>query len=397
MIWAAMLLCQAFAFFDVKSLYEKYEYYYNHSYTMPNTIVGLKPIARLTVAATQDIPKGEVLLKVSENKIITTFDDFPWSKIFMNESAEIKAAAMLIYYKMDNASNIDHTLFLHQFNSDIEPPGYWLEDDMKIWMKKFVEYPHRIRDKSPGFEKYKDLAMKIEGLRSLGYEIKTYAWAQALTFQHGLKINKKDYKVLRGLPVEDDDSRIRGYAFVPLFELFNQYLIPDRFHPEEPYPVSFEPGVFILRSQRDFKKGEEAYVPYQKKDNHKLFEDYGISIPFNRHEYFEISSNNVSSLCKITDNGCKFFLGQHEVNKNLVKYFEHEKNPLLSYRNTVVSAINDFKFSMRHMRRRVKILEDRLLKQIFHLSISEKWAAYKALALVERELMKKYMSSIKLA
>jgi hypothetical protein len=49
------------------------------------------------------------------------------------------------------------------------------------------------------------------------------------------------------------------------------------------------------------------------------------------------------------------------------------------------------------MRRRVKILEDRLLKQIFHLSISEKWSAYKALALVERDLMKKLLTSLKLS
>jgi hypothetical protein len=391
------LILPAFAFFDVKSLYEKYEYYYNHSDTMPSTLVGLKPIARLTVAAFHDVSKGDVLLKVPEERIITTFDKYPWAHVFVNESAEIKAAALLISYKMDNTSNIDHTLFVHQFNSDIEPPGYWLEDDMKVWMRKFVEYPHRVREKAPGFERYKELAMTIEGLRSLGYEIKTYSWAQALTFQHGLKITRKDFKTLRGLPLEEEDEKIRGYAFVPLFELFNQYLIPDRFHPEDPYPASFDRGYFTLRAQRDFKKGEETYVPYQKKNNHRLFEDYGISIPFNRHEFCEITVNNVSNLCKITDNGCKFQLNQQETNKNLLQYFDSHKNPLLSYRNTVKSAISDFKFSMRHMRRRVKILEDRLLKQIFHLSISEKWSAYKALALVERDLMKKLLTSLKLS
>ena len=64
-------------FFDIKSLYEKYEFYYNHSQYLQNTIIGLKPIARLTVAATSFISKGEPILKVPANKIITTFDTFP--------------------------------------------------------------------------------------------------------------------------------------------------------------------------------------------------------------------------------------------------------------------------------------------------------------------------------
>lgn len=395
--WFFLVLCTAFGFFDIKSLYDKYEYYYNHSDTLPNTVIGLKPIARLTVAALRDISKGEVLLQVPESQIFTTFDDFPWRPKFQSESADLIAAAMLIYYKMDNSSNLDRSLFIHQFNSDIEPPGYWLEEEMKVWMRKFVEYPQRVRENFLGFDRYKEISSSIEGLRSLAYEVKTYAWAQALTKQHGLRINRKDWKVLRGLEVEPDDEKIRGFAFVPLFELFNQYLVPDRFHPEGAYPASFEKGWFSLKAQRDFKKAEETYVPYLRKDNHQLVEDFGTSIPFNRHESFEIVENTVSNLCKNTDNGCKFVLGSTAVNENYLKFWANETNPLLSYRNRVADAIEKFKFSLRHMRRRVKILEDRNLKQIFHLSVSEKWTAYKALALVERELLKKYLSSIKLA
>lgn len=395
--WYFLFLCTALGFFDIKSLYDKYEYYYNHSSTTPNTIVGLKPIARLTVAASRDISKGEPLLQVPDSQIFTTFDNFIWSNKFQNESADLIAAAMLVSYKMDNSSNLDLSLFVHQFNSDIEPPGYWLEDELKVWMRKFVEYPHRVRESFLGFDRFKDITSSIEGLRSLAYEVKTYAWAQAITKQHGIRISKKDWKVLRGLQVNEEDERIRGYAFVPLFELFNQYLVPDRFHPEGAYPVSFEKGWFTLRAHRDFKKAEETYVPYMRKDNHQLFEDYGTSIPFNRHETFEVTVNTVSPLCKNSDNGCKFSLSPLALNENYLKFWADQSNPLLSYRNGVVKAIENFKFSLRHMRRRVKILEDRNLKQIFHLSISEKWTAYKSLALVERELLKKYLSSLKLA
>lgn len=391
-----MLAAVALGFFDVKSLYEKYEYYYNRSSYLQNTIIALKPIARLTVAASSNIKKGSPLLEVPADDIITTFDDFPWKSQYQNESSTMIASAILISYKMDNSSSLSRSLYINNFNSDIEPPGYWLEDELKVWLTKFVEFPNRVRTKFPEFDKYKEIAMKIEGLRSLAYEVKSYAWAQAFTLQHGIRITKKDWKTLRGINVENGDENIIGFAFVPLFELFNQYQTPDNNHIDGKYPVEFIKGKVILSAQKDFGYGEETLVPYLHKNNHELVEDFGFSIPFNRHEYIEITVPVYSELCKNTDNGCTFRVGTVELNENLVKFYADKKNPLISYRQNVRSVIRRFKYTLRHQRRRVKILEDRHLKQIFHLSISEKWTAYKSLALVDRALLKSFTSSLKL-
>ena len=145
-----------------------------------------------------------------------------------------------------------------------------------------------------------------------------------------------------------------------------------------------------------FRIGDEIYVPYRSKSNHQLFEDYGISIPFNRHSFMEITVPIYSDLCKNTDNGCTFRLYPVEVEKNYLEYFKKEKDPLRKYRQGVKDAIGKFKFALRHQRRRVKILEDRNLKQVFHLSISEKWTAYKVLALVDRAILKSQLKSLKL-
>ena len=367
-----------------------------HDSYLQNVVIGLKPIARLTPAAKTKIYKGDPLLKVPAGDIFTTFDDYPWEKYYSDQNAELKAAAMLISYKLDNSSSIARSNYTHQFPCDIEPPGHWLEDDLKIWLTKFVECPHLVRDKFPYYDKFKEIASSIEGVQSLAYEVRSYAWTQAITRTHGLEITKKDWKILRGLKVEENDEKIKGYAFVLLFELFNQYLIPDRFHPEPTYPVEFNKGEFILRAQRDYNIGEETYVPYKRKNNYKLLEDYGFTIPYNRHSFIEITVNTYSDHCKNTDNGCVFQLNPVEFNKNYLAYFEKSKNPLFSYRQGVINTIKNYKFALRHQRRRVKILEDRNLKQIFHLSISEKWTAYKALSLVDREILKSQINSLKL-
>lgn len=381
------------AFFDVKSLYDKYEYYQAHSSYLQHTMVGLKPIARLTPVATSSIGKGETLLAVPPSEIITTFDSYPWLQYYSDQSPEMIASAILISYKLDNSSSISRSTYIHQFPSDIEPPGHWLEDDLKVWLGKFIEYPHLVRTKFPFYDKFKDIAMSITDNKSLGYEIRTYAWAQAVLRTHGLDITKKDWKVLRGQKVEPNDEKVKGYAFVPLFELFNQYLVPDRFHPQGEYPISFSENGFSLYAQREFSLGEETYVPYRGKNNHELFEDYGITVPFNRHSFMEITIPVYSDLCKNTDNGCVFRLGSLELCQNYLKY---HKNDLEKYRRGVKSAIGKFKFALRHQRRRVKILEDRNLKQTFHLSISEKWTAYKVLALVDRAILQAHMKTLKL-
>ena len=392
-----LLAAIVFGFFDVKSLYEKYEYYYLHNSYMQNGIVGLKPIARLTPAATSAISKGQALLKVPASEIMTTFDDYPWAKYFSDQTPEMIASAMLISYKLDNSTSLSRSLYIHQFSADIEPPGHWLEEDLKKWFEKYTEYSHLVRDKFPLYDKFKDIAMTIEDNKSLAYEVRTYAWAQAVTRTFGIDISKKDWKIMRGLPVDEDlDSLVIGYAFVPLFELFNQYLVPDRFHPQGKYPVEFGSDGFVLYAQRDFSTGDEIYVPYRSKSNHQLFEDYGTSIPFNRHSFMEITVPIYSDLCKNTDNGCTFRLYPVEVDKNYLEYFKKEKDPLRKYRQGVKDAIGKFKFALRHQRRRVKILEDRNLKQVFHLSISEKWTAYKVLALVDRAILKFQLASLKL-
>jgi hypothetical protein len=68
----------------------------------------------------------------------------------------------------------------------------------------------------------------------------------------------------------------------------------------------------------------------------------------------------------------------------------------MSYRKGIKTEILRFKFALRHQRRRVKILEDRILKAIFNFSISEKWTAYKALALIDRKILKGFINSLKL-
>jgi hypothetical protein len=383
-------------FFEIKSLYEKYEFYRKHSKFMQNTVVGLKPIARLTPASTSHIKKGDPLLKVPGEYIVTTFDSYPWEKYFKNETRELIATALLVSHKLDNSSSVYLNDFFNQYSCEIEPPGYWLEDDLKIWLKKFIEYPNSVRTEFPLYERFKDIAAQIEGIRSLGYEVKTFAWAQAITRTHGIDITKKEWKILRGLPVEEKDSESIGYAFVPLFELYNQYLVPDRFHPESKYPVEYSKDLFTLYSQRDYKPKEEVYVPYRHKGNHELFEDYGVSIPFNTHSTMQINVSEPSSLCVSKGSQCTFYLLPTEISQAYLAHFKDSPNPLLSYRQGVKQGVNNFKFALRHQRRRVKILEDRNLRNIFRLSISEKWTAYKVLALIDRELLKYYIKLLKL-
>ena len=196
--------------------------------------------------------------------------------------------------------------------------------------------------------------------------------------------------------MESNDADIKGYAFVPFFELFNQYLTPDAFHPEGDYPIKFQNGEFLLLAQRDFNIGEETYVPYRRKSNYKLFEDFGITIPNNRHSFIQISVEENSSLCKITDKGCTFYFFPTEINEKYLEFLKKTENPLMSYRKGIKTEILRFKFALRHQRRRVKILEDRILKAIFNFSISEKWTAYKALALIDRKILKGFINSLKL-
>jgi hypothetical protein len=59
-------------------------------------------------------------------------------------------------------------------------------------MDKFVEYPELVRKEFPEYSTFKDICMRIDGLKGLGYEVKSFAWAQAITRTHGIDITKKD-------------------------------------------------------------------------------------------------------------------------------------------------------------------------------------------------------------
>lgn len=64
MLLLYFLTPSVFAFYEVKSLYERYQYYLNHSDYLVNMIPYIQPGARPAVIASKDIKKGELIMQV---------------------------------------------------------------------------------------------------------------------------------------------------------------------------------------------------------------------------------------------------------------------------------------------------------------------------------------------
>ena len=364
-------LCQGF--FDVKSLYEKYEFYYNMSDFLHNTAVAVKPIARLTIGATSPISKNSIVLQVPASHIITSFDSFSTSPYVQGRSPELIAAALAISCKMENSTYSAN--FFHQFPCDIDAPATWLIDDLIVFITKFLEYPETIEASLPYYEEFKSIGVTVEGLKSLAYDKTNYAWAQAFVNTYGIPITRKDWKILHAKNVEEGDDKERGYAFVPLFELFNQVLVPDT-HYSDKYPMEFRAGEFVLRANRDFEIGQEVYMPMKKRDNHQLLMDSGINIPHNSNDRLKVTGKDNSI----------YYLSPTHINNELLSSFTSD--PLIKYRQSVREAIVKFKHALRHQKRRLRILDERHIRHIFNLCISEKITAYHSLTLIDRAFLK---------
>jgi hypothetical protein len=391
-----------FGFFDLKSLYEKYEFYYELSNFLTDNIVVLRPVARLSAAAISSIAKGSVILKVPSSHIITTFDEFPLSNYFQNLNPDIIAPALLISLKMQNSSFVSQ--FIHQFPADYQGPSSWLDPDLMVYLSKFIEKPEKIDSSLPYFEDYKRITSKIKGLSQLWYDKKNFAWAEQLKRTHGIKITKGDWKVLKGEKLNKEDYDIKGYAFVPMFELYNQNLLPD-IHYSEKYPLEFIPGYFVLRAGRDFKPGQEIYMPYEKKNNYQLFMDSGLNVAHSSLDKLMITHKKYLEPNQQGENAeesselnftREFYLSSRELSQEYLDLFSSDPKPLLKYRQGVRREILNFKFSLRHQRRRLKILDEMHIKLIFRLSISEKVASYHCLGIIDKELLRHLAKALKL-
>jgi len=343
--------------------------------------------------ATEEIKKGDIVLSVPASKVVTTFDDFEWSEHFKNKSPEFIGCAILIHYKTSLIAS-EPKDYINQFPSDIDAPGTWYDTEGKEWLMKYSEYPHKLRTNYTGFDEFSNIVVAIPGVRELAWEERSYNWALTVLSSYGLPITKKEWKILKGLTPSDGDEKIKGIALIPFLEIYNNYVKPDSFHPEK-YPLEFTNGAVKLYSQRDYKTGEEVYIPYDKKGSHDLLCDRGFTIEMNSHDLFEVKERP-SSLCTMTERGCIFYLPTTEVNQKYLEFNKDKANPELAYRQGIKREIKNLKHSIRSQRRRLRILEDRFLKLTFQLGITEKWAAYKALALADRQLLMKELKSLTL-
>lgn len=378
-----LLFTICLAFFDIKSLYEKYDFYYNQSDFLYSAAVALKPIARLTLAATTHIEKDQVILKVPSSHIITTFDHFSISEYFSDQPLEMVAVALILSSQLENSTYLSS--YFHQFPSDIESPAAWQIAELLEYLEKFLESPENIDAEIPFYEEYKNIGITIPGLKSMAYEKRNYAWAQSLARTHGIPITKKDWKILNQKTIEKGDEEVKGYAFVPMFELVNQALLPD-IHYSENYPIEFTSGFFTLKASRSFETGQEVYMPLWKKNNYQLMMDSGLVIPHNINDRLKV----------VLPDNHRLYLSPLKISTELLDLFSSSRNPEAAYRQLVHKTISEFKHALRHQRRRVKILDERHLKATFHLCISEKVTAYHVLSRIDRQLLQSFTSKLRL-
>lgn len=387
------LVVPTLGFFDIKSLFEKYKYYDENSQFMTKSYVWLQPVARLVAVATEEIKKGDLVLNVPADKVMTTFDEFEWSKHFENQSPEFIGSGILVHFKT-SLDPTDRKDFINQFNSDIDAPGTWYDTEAKEWLQKYSEYPHRLSINYTGYDEFSNLIVSIPGVRELAWEERSYTWARTALTTYGIPITKKDWKTMKGLTPVSGDEKIQGIALIPYLDLYNNYVKPDKFHLNQ-YPIEFAQGSVKLHAQRDYKSGQEVYIPYGKLGNHELLNQRGITIENNSHDFLEVKERP-SSLCEMTERGCIFYLSTTEINKNYLAFHKDKVNPELAYRQGVKKEIKKLKHSLRSQRRRLSILEDRFLKLTFQLGITEKLAAYKALALADRQILSKELKFLNL-
>ena len=194
---------------------------------------------------------------------------------------------------------------------------------------------------------------------------------------------------MHGKEYTKEDENIKGYAFIPMFELYNQHLLPDIYHSEENYPLEFTKGSFILKADRNFELGQELYMPYKRKSNHQLLMDSGSTITNNIHDRLKITKKN-------SNENKTYLLSPVTINEDYLNSFSGSSNPLIKYRKGIQDKIINFKHALRHQRRRLKILEVKHIKLTFNISAAEKLCAYHALALIDRNILKSFVSSLHL-
>lgn len=299
---------------------------------------------------------------------------------------EMRTIAMLAHYKLSpDASEIKD--LVDNYNHDLDTPSLWNNEELEV-LRGYLTYHKRISLKDSQFEKYKNVSATIPDARALMHEEATYFWCKNAIATFAVSISRAQWGEIRGEVPEESNPSDSGYAFIPLFDLLNQYLSPDNLHPA-PYPIEMSRDYIKVYAHRDFPLNSEVYMPYGWVDNYILLSTRGQVFLYNSKDTIEVHEQCPSG-------HCVFFLGNRQLNSEYLEFLSGMEDPELAYRQGVMRTLNGFIHDLRSYRRRVKILQDWNYKQVFRLGIAEKWTAYKALALIERVLLKKYASILHL-
>jgi len=389
-------------FYDIWSLYEKYQFYLGKEGYLKGVGIGVQPIARFTAVAERIISPGDLVLYVPAEEILTTFDTSEWEEHFKNESSELRGAANLISHKLSLQESKWKDI-ANLYPSEINTVPSWTDDVANYWLQSFVEHRERLCSNHTNREYFQEIVRNIPDVKELAYERHPFDWSMSVLSKYGIEINKKQWKELRGYHVEKGDELVKGIALVPLFELFNQYLEPDVYHAE-PYPMQFSKEGFSLFAQREYKPLQQVYIPYGQKNSHQLLCDSAEVIYHNSHDFLVVKETQASELCEDTSSGlCTFSIyplakeattHYDKLNPKYLAYLKTHKNPLLAYRKGIKKSMNSFDHSLRELRRRLGILDEVLLKLVYQLSVTERVNAYSVLKNIDLALLESFQSKV---
>lgn len=261
------------------------------------------------IRALSPIKYGDVLMIIPPNYVITSFDQYPWSRHLQSYTSIFSLICRLLYLKHMQASRSNQRILIDSFPSTFSTIFDLSEADRQYLAESFggkmnLNLPIDCEDSYNEFSTklHPDILACKECMKKSEFQ-----WACKVALTRAYSISYNNYQKLTG-QVGGKSSSELGSALMFGVDIFNHRPIIDRKTvPGKTHGLHYNssPAHLLIRSDRAVAPGSEIFMSYGQKKNLELFLIHGIILQNNPDDYLSVAIPSDRADCTAYDQSQK--------------------------------------------------------------------------------------------
>ena len=290
----------------------------------PSTWRRVKPVrssqSQYFLRATEEIHPGDVVASVPLSLAITSFDSFPLSPLFSDDTEEHKIIARMLYERFYGANGTFSKRWVDTFPEHPTNLFLWSDSDLQQFQRydAFGLY-NSLANISSTYPSFSHRMRLTQTQYSLMTTQSAYLWGKSQFFKRCFSLLKTDWKLARKIHVLAEDEGVEGIACYPLLDLAGFCKLEDSKSPQSLCIDSHSISV-VLKSEFEFRAGQRFCMSLSGYNSFELLLFQGLAFPYNPFDTLKIGIPMKNFGCKgeIQGEMCQFTITTNVLSASLL-------------------------------------------------------------------------------